>query len=202
MLVILIKGLCTRGWIKSLRLAYSVAAGIIPELLPAIVNTVLKRGALLLFKNTASVQRPDSVQNLDAFSVLCSDKVWILPSSAWLSFGAISATQLPVQIYCSASLYPILGNLLMKNISWSLNRDELRISSDSCSYWSSNEYYWLANILSQLVLLLPTVRYAYQGHRGIPVRLVSSRDFAPNPHSSHPSHYQTPSTRTHSAKSV
>ena len=140
--------------------------------------------------------------DLAAFSVLCSDKVWILPSSAWLLFGAISATQLPVQIYCSASLYPILGNLLMKNISWSLNRDELRISSDSCSYWSSNEYYWLANILSQLVLLLPTVRYAYQGHRGIPVRLVSSRDFAPNPHSSHPSHYQTPSTRTHSAKSV
>jgi P-type Mg2+ transporter len=60
--VILIKGLCTRRWIKSLRLAWRVADGIIPELLPAVVNSNLARGALLLFKNKAIVQRPDSVQ--------------------------------------------------------------------------------------------------------------------------------------------
>ena len=55
--------------------ASSVAAGLIPELLPVIVNSNLARGAFVLFKKGAIVQRPDSVQNLGALSVLCSDKV-------------------------------------------------------------------------------------------------------------------------------
>jgi P-type Mg2+ transporter len=55
--------------------ASSIAAGLVPEMLPVIVNANLARGAYMLFKRGAIVQRPDSVQSLGALSVLCSDKV-------------------------------------------------------------------------------------------------------------------------------
>lgn len=48
--------------------------GIVPEMLPAIVNANLARGAFLLSKKKAIVRRLDSVQNLGAMTVLCSDK--------------------------------------------------------------------------------------------------------------------------------
>jgi hypothetical protein len=44
-------------------------------MLPAIVNANLARGAFLLAKKKAIVKRLDSIQNLGAMSVLCSDKV-------------------------------------------------------------------------------------------------------------------------------
>ena len=44
-------------------------------MLPAIVNANLARGAYVLSKMKAIVKRLDSVQNIGAMSVLCSDKV-------------------------------------------------------------------------------------------------------------------------------
>ena len=44
-------------------------------MLPAIVNANLARGAFKLSKKKAIVKRLDSIQNLGAMSVLCSDKV-------------------------------------------------------------------------------------------------------------------------------
>jgi Mg2+-importing ATPase len=55
--------------------ASSVAAGLIPEALPVIINANLARGGYVLFRKGAIVQRPDSVQNLGAMSILCGDKV-------------------------------------------------------------------------------------------------------------------------------
>jgi len=55
--------------------ASSVAAGLIPEALPVIINANLARGAYVLFRKGAIVRTQDSIQNLGAMSVLCSDKV-------------------------------------------------------------------------------------------------------------------------------
>lgn len=49
--------------------------GLVPEMLPAIVNANLARGAFALAKKKAIVKRLDSIQNLGGMSVLCSDKV-------------------------------------------------------------------------------------------------------------------------------
>jgi hypothetical protein len=154
-----------------------VAAGIIPGLLPAIVNAVLTRGALLFSKNTAIVQRPDSVQKIGVFSVLCIDKVGILPSTAWLPVGAMSATQLLVQ-------NPFFA--ISMSTAWD-NVDE--------EYFAVPRPWRITDTLGFIVLIGPgtstidlaiflttgatiaysQVLYAYQGHRGIPVRFSFSK---------------------------
>ncbi len=52
--------------------------GLVPEMLPAIVNGNLARGAFALAKKKAIVKRLDAIQNLGGISVLCSDKVSIV----------------------------------------------------------------------------------------------------------------------------
>ena len=61
-------------WGNAAFLAVSVAVGLVPEMLPAIVNANLARGAFALSKNGAISKRLDSVQILGAMSVICSDK--------------------------------------------------------------------------------------------------------------------------------
>lgn len=48
-------------------------------MLPAIVNGNLARGAFALSKKKAIVKRLDSIQNVGGMTVLCSDKVCLLP---------------------------------------------------------------------------------------------------------------------------
>ena len=73
--VLCISGRTTGDWGNAALFSISVAVGLIPEMLPAIVNANLARGAYLLSKKKAIVKRLDSVQNMGAMSVLCSDKV-------------------------------------------------------------------------------------------------------------------------------
>ncbi|MCQ6513177.1 hypothetical protein NPN18_25765, partial [Vibrio parahaemolyticus] len=68
----------TGNWGNAALFSISVAVGLIPEMLPAIVNANLARGAWLLSKKRAIVRRLDSVQNLGAMTVLCSDKTGTL----------------------------------------------------------------------------------------------------------------------------
>lgn len=65
----------THNWRSAALFALSVAVGLVPEMLPAIVNANLARGAHLLAKNGAIVKRLDAIENLGGMSVLCSDKV-------------------------------------------------------------------------------------------------------------------------------
>ncbi|KAG6051615.1 hypothetical protein E4U33_000605 [Claviceps sp. LM78 group G4] len=74
-LVLGISGYTTKDWQNAAMYSISVAVGLVPEMLPAIVNANLARGAYVLSKMNAIVKRLDSVQNLGAMTVLCSDKV-------------------------------------------------------------------------------------------------------------------------------
>ncbi|TVY81744.1 Magnesium-transporting ATPase, P-type 1 [Lachnellula suecica] len=58
--------------------AVSVAVGLMPQMLPAIINSNLARGAYVLNKKSALVKRLPSLQNLGAMTVLCSDKTGTL----------------------------------------------------------------------------------------------------------------------------
>lgn len=70
-----ISGKVTGNWGQAALFSVSVAVGLVPEMLPAIVNANLARGAFALSKKKAIVKRLDSIQNLGGMSVLCSDKV-------------------------------------------------------------------------------------------------------------------------------
>lgn len=74
-IVLVISGKQTGNWGEAALFAVSVAVGLVPEMLPAIVNANLARGAFLLAKKKAIVKRLDSIQNIGGMSVLCSDKV-------------------------------------------------------------------------------------------------------------------------------
>lgn len=73
----------TGDWNAAALFSISVAVGLVPEMLPAIVNANLARGAYILSKKNAIVKRLDSVQNVGAMSILCSDKVGMAPKSPW-----------------------------------------------------------------------------------------------------------------------
>lgn len=77
-LVLGISGYTTKDWNGAATYSISVAVGLVPEMLPAIVNANLARGAYVLSKMNAIVKRLDSVQNLGAMTVLCSDKTGTL----------------------------------------------------------------------------------------------------------------------------
>jgi len=76
--VLVIQGELSKNWGSATLFSLSVAVGIVPEMLPAIVNVNLARGAYSLSKKRAIVRRLDAVQNLGGMSVLCSDKTGTL----------------------------------------------------------------------------------------------------------------------------
>lgn len=77
MKVLAISGKVTGNWGQAALFSVSVAVGIVPEMLPAIVNGNLARGAFALSKKKAIVKRLDSIQNVGGMTVLCSDKVCV-----------------------------------------------------------------------------------------------------------------------------
>lgn len=74
-IVLVVSGKSTGDWRSAALFAVSVAVGVVPEMLPAIVNANLARGAFALSKKKAIVKRLDAIQNMGGMSVLCSDKV-------------------------------------------------------------------------------------------------------------------------------
>lgn len=73
-LVFLINGLTKHNWLEAFLFATAVAVGLTPELLPMIVTVNLSKGALALSKKKVIVKRLNSIQNLGAMDVLCTDK--------------------------------------------------------------------------------------------------------------------------------
>lgn len=70
-----ISGKVTKDWRQAALFTVSVAVGLVPEMLPAILNANLARGAFVLAKKDAIVKRLDAIQNVGGMSILCSDKV-------------------------------------------------------------------------------------------------------------------------------
>jgi len=77
-LVILINGLTRGDWWAALVFGLAVAVGLTPEMLPMIVTVCLSRGALCMARRNVIVKHLDSIQNLGAMDVLCTDKTGTL----------------------------------------------------------------------------------------------------------------------------
>jgi Mg2+-importing ATPase len=72
--VFLIVGLTKGNWMEALMFGLAVAVGLTPEMLPMIVTVNLAKGARAMSKKKVIVKRLNSIQNLGASDILCTDK--------------------------------------------------------------------------------------------------------------------------------
>ena len=77
-LVFVINGLTKGNWIEAFLFALAVAVGLTPEMLPMIVTINLGKGALAMSRKKVIVKRLNSIQNLGAMDILCTDKTGTL----------------------------------------------------------------------------------------------------------------------------
>ncbi len=73
-LVFLINGFTKGDWLEAFLFAVAVAVGLAPEMLPMIVTINLAKGALAMANKKVIVKRLNSIQNLGAMDILCTDK--------------------------------------------------------------------------------------------------------------------------------
>ena len=66
------------NWVDAFFFALAVAVGLTPEMLPMIVSVCLSRGAIAMSRKKVIVKRLNSIQNLGAMDVLCTDKTGTL----------------------------------------------------------------------------------------------------------------------------
>ena len=76
--VFLINGLIKGDWLEALLFATAVAVGLTPEMLPMLVTINLAKGAIAMSRKRVIVKRLNSIQNLGAMDVLCTDKTGTL----------------------------------------------------------------------------------------------------------------------------
>jgi Mg2+-importing ATPase len=77
-IVFLIIGITKHNWLDALLFGLAVAVGLTPEMLPMIVTVNLAKGALSMSKKKVIVKRLNSIQNLGAIDMLCTDKTGTL----------------------------------------------------------------------------------------------------------------------------
>jgi len=77
-LIFLINGFLKGDWLEALLFAIAVAVGLTPEMLPMIVTANLAKGAVNMSKHKVIVKRLNSIQNIGAMNILCTDKTGTL----------------------------------------------------------------------------------------------------------------------------
>ncbi len=77
-LVFVVNGVTKGDWMEAFLFAVAVAVGLTPEMLPMIVTINLAKGALAMAAKKVIVKRLNSIQNLGAMDVLCTDKTGTL----------------------------------------------------------------------------------------------------------------------------
>ena len=77
-IIFLVNGLVKGDWWEALLFAIAVAVGLTPEMLPMIVTANLAKGAVNMSKRKVIVKRLNSIQNIGAMDILCTDKTGTL----------------------------------------------------------------------------------------------------------------------------
>src|SRR6185369_6453558 len=92
-LVFFINGLTKWDWKGAFFFALAVAVGLTPEMLPMIVTVCLTKGALAMSRKKVIVKRLNSIQNLGAMDILCTDKT-----------GTLTMDRIILEKYCDVVL--------------------------------------------------------------------------------------------------
>jgi len=77
-LVFVINGLTKHNWGEAFFFSLAVAVGLTPEMLPMIVTVCLSKGAMAMSRKKVIVKHLNSIQNLGAMDILCTDKTGTL----------------------------------------------------------------------------------------------------------------------------
>lgn len=77
-IVFLLNGFTKGHWLNALLFAISIAVGLTPEMLPMIVTTCLAKGSVKMSKEKVIIKNLNSIQNLGAINILCTDKTGTL----------------------------------------------------------------------------------------------------------------------------
>ncbi|WP_297518559.1 magnesium-translocating P-type ATPase [uncultured Clostridium sp.] len=77
-LVLVIDWYQTGSFLDSLMFAASLAVGLTPEMLPAIISENLAKGAVKMAKKKTVVKKINSIQNFGSIEILCTDKTGTL----------------------------------------------------------------------------------------------------------------------------
>jgi Mg2+-importing ATPase len=95
--VLVVNLLLGRPLVETLLFSIALAVGLSPELLPAILNVNLARGARTMARSGVLVRRLSAIENLGSMNVLCTDKTGTLTEGvvtldgAWDASGASSS---------------------------------------------------------------------------------------------------------------
>ena len=77
--VIFVANFITKGsWLQSLMFGITIAVGIMPEMLPVIMNSSLARGAINMSKKKTIVKRLGAIQTFGEMDIFCTDKTGTL----------------------------------------------------------------------------------------------------------------------------
>jgi Mg2+-importing ATPase len=76
--VFFINGFMKDDWREAFFFAMAVAVGLTPEMLPMIVTVCLSKGAMAMSRKRVIVKKLNSIQNLGAMDILCTDKTGTL----------------------------------------------------------------------------------------------------------------------------
>ncbi len=87
--------LLERPFAESLLFSLSLAVGLTPQMLPAIVAVSLSRGARRMAGEQVIVRRLDAIQDFGAMDVLCTDKTGTLTEGAVRLHAAVDPTGAP-----------------------------------------------------------------------------------------------------------
>ncbi len=91
LVVVIIDGLIKKNINEAVLFALSVAVGITPSMLPMILNVNLTKGSRRLAQKKTLVKKSESIQNLGAMDILCTDKT-----------GTLTENQIVLQKYIDA----------------------------------------------------------------------------------------------------
>jgi P-type Mg2+ transporter len=92
-LVFLINGVFKGDWPGAFMFSLAIAVGLTPEMLPMIVAVCLSKGAMGMSRKRVIVKRLNSIQNLGAMDVLCTDKT-----------GTLTMDHIILEKYCDVVL--------------------------------------------------------------------------------------------------
>ena len=77
--VIFIANFITKGsWLQSLMFGITIAVGLMPEMLPVIMNSSLARGAINMSRKKTIVKRLGAIQTFGEMDIFCTDKTGTL----------------------------------------------------------------------------------------------------------------------------
>jgi len=91
--VLLINGFTKGDWREAFFFAMAVAVGLTPEMLPMIVAVCLSKGAMAMSHKKVIIKRLNSIQNLGAMDILCTDKT-----------GTLTMDQIILEKHCDVVL--------------------------------------------------------------------------------------------------